>query len=215
MSRTLSTEANAARLLDEQGADWAWLASISIENLSTGVTDTIRVARFTETVTYSGSDYTPFPFQINELLEDVHGAQTTTEVSLIDPSGEITNFIRDNPITSASVILTLVFDKNQRGAATVGSRDWEAVLSEKYSVQGYAGNFESVTLSLGAVNFLEVKFPHRTLSRDRCSFQYKGTGCGYSGALDSCDFSLDGSNGCRTHGNEARFGGFPSIPLQP
>jgi len=213
MSRTLSATANAARMLNEQGADWAWIAHIVIENLSTGAFDNIYVSRFTETITFAGNDYLPFPFQIQELLEDAHGSQSTTEVSLIDPTGEITNFLRDNPLDSAKVTLSLVFDTNQRGVSGA-VRAWEVILTERYSVQGYAGNFEALTLSLGAINFLEVRFPHRTVSRDRCSFKYKGSGCGHTGIEPTCDFSLNGVNGCEAKGNEDRFGGFTSIPLQ-
>jgi len=32
------------------------------------------------------------------------------------------------------------------------------------------------------------------------------------GGLDSCDYTLDGPNGCRAHKNTLNFGGFPAIP---
>ena len=211
--RTIGTEANIGRLLNEQGAEWAWIARVQILNVSTGNTDTIRVARFMETVVYDSVNYLPFPFQIGEMIEDVGGQQATVQVTFVDLTGEVSEFLRDNPLGSAKVRLSLVYDKNTISTAGTGSRDWDSVIAEDYNVQGYMASFEGITLSLGAVNFLDIRFPHRTVSRDRCSFQYKGTGCKYAGGLPTCDFSLQGSNGCEQHNNEANFGAFPSIPL--
>jgi len=33
-----------------------------------------------------------------------------------------------------------------------------------------------------------------------------------SGGMSTCDYTLDGSNGCRAHGNTLNFGGCPSLP---
>lgn len=42
-----------------------------------------------------------------------------------------------------------------------------------------------------------------------CIFRYRDESCGYTGPLPDCDKSFAGPNGCRTHGNAPRFGGFP------
>lgn len=34
----------------------------------------------------------------------------------------------------------------------------------------------------------------------------------YSGGLQSCDYTLDGANGCRYHEHSRNFGGFPALP---
>jgi phage-related protein len=69
----------------------------------------------------------------------------------------------------------------------------------------------TVEFRLGARNPLGINFPARMQWKDRCAWQYKGAECGYTGALPTCDFSLQGDNGCAAHNNTRRFGGFPGI----
>lgn len=68
-----------------------------------------------------------------------------------------------------------------------------------------------VAFSLGSENPLALRFPRNLQYRDRCPYQYKGARCGYAGAMASCDYTLDGANGCRAHSNIANFGGFPAL----
>lgn len=58
----------------------------------------------------------------------------------------------------------------------------------------------------GRTALLQKKFPDRRISRIRCGHRYGGVGCGYDttrgGALPTCDFSLEGANGCYIHGDD-------------
>jgi hypothetical protein len=86
-------------------------------------------------------------------------------------------------------------------------------LEENFTIMAANANSESymVEFTLGAENPLTLRFPTRLQFRNRCPWRYKGRECGYAGALPTCDFTLNGANGCRAHNNETRFGGFPGI----
>jgi phage-related protein len=75
---------------------------------------------------------------------------------------------------------------------------------------GFAGR-EAVLLELGCFPAEHVLVPGRTTQGLRCVWAYRGEHCGYVGSLETCDRTLDGSNGCTKHfiDEPLRFGGFP------
>lgn len=83
-----------------------------------------------------------------------------------------------------------------------------------------AGKTSEVTLSLRPQAFYRGRIPGRSLSKPMCSFAYReGTTCQYAGGnvagpngeADHCDRTMDGDYGCKVHGNQAHFGGFPGV----
>jgi len=89
-----------------------------------------------------------------------------------------------------------------------------ADLVEEYKIIMSSANDFMVSLELGADSPLNVLIPKRVQSQDRCSYRYKSIECGYVGAETSCDFTLDGANGCAFHSNSPRFGGYPGIKIR-
>ena len=91
--------------------------------------------------------------------------------------------------------------------------DNPAEMDEKFVIQTVNANASDyvISFSLGVENPLGLRFPPRLAYRNRCFFQYMGQECGYAGAMPSCDFTMDGENGCKAHSNEHRFGGFPGL----
>lgn len=63
-----------------------------------------------------------------------------------------------------------------------------------------------VELVLGRAALTQKQFPDRRISRTYCGHDYGGPGCGYdttrSGALLTCTKLLEGTNGCRDHGDD-------------
>jgi phage-related protein len=66
-----------------------------------------------------------------------------------------------------------------------------------------------VTFTCSAPSPLRMLFPKRLYYQSTCMWQYKGVLCQYAGALPTCDLSYNGTNGCITHVNQVRYGGFP------
>lgn len=81
----------------------------------------------------------------------------------------------------------------------------------QFSGIGAQSNAYTVDITIGADSPLRKKFPRFNYRRDYCMWRYKGVQCGYAGAMDSCDHSLSGANGCVAHNNATRFGAFPDI----
>ena len=84
---------------------------------------------------------------------------------------------------------------------------------ETFSVRSASADTGSymITFTLGMENPLSLRVPRRTQRRDRCQWRYKGDECRYTGSLKSCDYTLQGDNGCAAHNNVKYFGGFPGI----
>src|SRR5205085_10528274 len=68
-----------------------------------------------------------------------------------------------------------------------------------------------VTFTLGAENPLALNFPRHRQFKGRCVWRYKGYGCQYTGTKPTCDYTLDGDNGCVAHDNAINFRGLPGL----
>jgi phage-related protein len=68
-----------------------------------------------------------------------------------------------------------------------------------------------VHFKLGAPNPFRLLYPRHVYTADRCIWHYKSAECGYTGNMLSCSYKIGGSNGCRAHNNQSRFGAFPGI----
>ena len=72
---------------------------------------------------------------------------------------------------------------------------------------------EFVTLNCSAPSPMRSLFPKFLYRASFCMWvsKYKGKQCGYVGALNNCDGTYSGPNGCVAHSNATRFGAFPGI----
>ncbi len=86
-------------------------------------------------------------------------------------------------------------------------------MEEVFTVLDASAKNYLVSFTLGAANPLSRRFPFGVQYRDRCSWTYRGNECGYAGSLATCDYTLQGPNGCAAHGNTEKFGGFPGIKV--
>jgi phage-related protein len=199
----------AAKNAAESDDVFIWLLEVTLTDPMLGDT-VLRFARATENVVVGGDTYSPFPFTVGEHTEDLTGELRELTVGILDMTGEVTEFLKTNDVDGAKVVMSVAFYDGSTYAIST---------SDTFSVVGYATNYERITLQLGGRNYIEAPFPNRPLDRHRCGFEYRGTLCGYvnddDGSIrETCDFSLNGPNGCKAHNNEIRFGGFPSLPTR-
>lgn len=197
---TLDLHASLRAAKNELGTTETWIFLLEI----TLATTTLRLARSLEEVDFDGNTYSPFPFQVGEITKDSDGNLIGVDLGAFDMSGVIRAAMREHDFDGAAVLLRLV----ETGDLATAAR----VLDQDFEIKDYRGDFDKVVFTLGHPDFMQRPFPGRTLMRTRCSFVYKGTECAYAGALQTCDRTLEGVNGCRAHGNETRFGGGPAIP---
>ena len=69
----------------------------------------------------------------------------------------------------------------------------------------------SIAFTVGAENPLTLRFPPRQQFPNRCFWKYRDNRCQYTGSLPSCDYTEDGTNGCKAHNNIINYGGFPGL----
>lgn len=209
MVKSLDTATTLAKNASEGSDVFLHLMEVTISDPMLGTT-ILRFARSTESVSAGGDTYSPFPFTVGEVTEDLTGEMREVAVGILDLTGAVSAFLKDNDVDGAKVVMHIAFWNGTSYAITS---------SETYTVMGYAADYEKITLQLGGRNYLEALFPSRPLDRTRCGFEYRGTLCTYAADSDgsvreSCDFTLNGPNGCKAHNNEERFGGFPSLPIR-
>ena len=98
-------------------------------------------------------------------------------------------------------------------------------LSYQFTVMNAKANQDWATLTLGGANPMRRPFTKLIYTVDHCQWVYNspviraslnpdGATCSYRGSAATCDKTLNGSNGCVAHGNEARFGATPGVGTQ-
>jgi len=209
MVKSLGAAITEAKNAPEGTDVFIHILTVTLDDPIAGET-VIRMARATETVTIGAYDWLPFPFVVGETTEDLSGELREVTVGMLDLTGEVAAFLKNNDVDGAQVDLGLAF---YDGVSHV------LAVTDTFTVIGYSTAAERITLQLGGRNYMETPFPSRPLDRYRCGFEYKGALCKYASNSDgttrqSCDFSLNGPNGCEQHENSLNFGGFPSLPIR-
>lgn len=178
---------------------------INIVNPVTGAhVETVYLVNHTESLTHNGKTYQRIGFNLD--LSSESGEIQNLSLTVQDQVGFILPYLQQYRGAVGSEVIVSLFTVAE-GQTEVSFVDF----SERFEVIASSSANYITSFELGAENPLTRMAPARTQLRDRCSFRYKSKECGYDGALPSCDLTLTGSNGCRAHDNEARYGGCPSI----
>lgn len=176
-----------------------------VDPTSQQLIETLRIANNTEDVTFNGQVYTAAKFDIQ--LKEESGAQPEVTLSLVDYTRAVLQRMETYGGGVGFKVTLLVV----RGdTATMASDKPETRLF--FEVVGASASSYVVSFTLGAENALMRLFPRRLQAKNFCPWRYKDpTTCRYASSLPGCDLTLAGPNGCKAHGNERNFGGFPGI----
>lgn len=184
-------------------SDKVFFAALSIDvKDETGTTvETIRLVNNNENVTLGGLEYVAYPFNMEITYES--GGQPTIRMTAQDVTRSLmTRMQLYRGGIGSSVNLMIWHEDNTSGTPDI---------SEVFDVLSASSSDYTVTWTLGSTNLLDRQFPARRQWRDRCQWKYKSVECGYTGALATCDYTLNGANGCDVHNNVMRFGAFPGL----
>lgn len=196
-------------------SDMAWLVALEIDirDHETGDYDhTEYLVNNTEEIVSDGKTYTPYAFEIN--LNYSTGGQSDVSVMVQDVSRALQYYLQEWKGGVGFHIRLIVLNQ---GALTEPPEIVEHFEVMSTSVENY-----NITFELGTQNLLNRRFPNRRQLRDRCAWRFKSTECRYDGPQTSCDYTLNGTNGCSekkdsvtdpdpVRGNVRNFGGFPGI----
>jgi hypothetical protein len=182
-----------------------YLALLEIDVLdptSRLVVETIRLAHNNENHEFRGETYIRMPFEFE--VRRAKGEMPTISLTITDHSQAIQARLQESSGgVDFPVRLLIVSTANPDSPELVENF---TILSATARSSDYA-----VTFEIGAENPLALRFPPRLMRRNRCEFRFRGPDCGYTGSAPTCDYSLDGPNGCAVKGNALNFGGFRGI----
>lgn len=176
---------------------------IGIVNPASGdLVETLRLVRNTEAITCNGLEYQPAMFDIE--LKQAAGEQQQVTLAIKDFSKAVQARMQAYGGGIGFNVKVLVVNG--------GALNEPPEISEYFEVVGASAANYVCSFILGAENALARRFPRRRQTKDYCQWRYKDEEtCKYAGTKTSCDYSLQGPNGCAAHFNTINFGGFPGI----
>lgn len=190
-----------------------------------------RFVHSPESVTFGQSStgeplvYSPGSFEVNAISQDNRGTQQQLRIQVQNLTREAQAAIELYEGLVGSEVRVLIVHRSRlsRGKPAF---EWVGEILQTDSVQ------DSVSITAGQYSLQARTFPSNKVNRKRCRHEYAGPVCGYAvpasdpAYLPTCDFSLDGPNGCNVHGDSEdaaagafivrihpeRFGAFPGTP---
>lgn len=185
-------------------SDVAYLVLLEIGVIdpdTSSLVETLYVCNNKEDITFNGQLYTAYSLDSNIIQEP--GSMPEMTLTINDYANVIQASMQQyNGGVGFAIKLMYV---------NSSALDDDPEIEENFTVESASAQNYIISFKLGAENPLAKRCPKRLQYRESCSFTYKSTECGYSGALTSCDYTLTGDNGCIFHENAERFGGFPGI----
>ena len=195
-----------------QTEGWRWLVEADADG-----TNGYRIHDGDAPIVYGGQTFVPYPMRLDEITSDSDGALPQVALVVASVDDHVATRLNEGHLLDRRIRIRRVNVSALSVAFDCG--DWTAL--DCVLTLGEA------SFVLGPYPLLDAPFPAIRQVRQRCHKVYGGPDCGYdltrSGALTSCDYGLDTSNGCRAHGADelaagvavrhpARGGFFPGIP---
>lgn len=203
MPRTVGAQVAAAlHELDSSNATYCFLVEVQMAD-----NHVFRITNAEQALTFGGNPYAAVPFKVGEFGENDTGEPQGLEITVSNVTGEVSRRLMNyRGFDRWNVVLTAAVLDPDTGTII------EAVFSERFRVSEIPTSEDSATFVLGEEDLNAFKMPHRRFHPRFCQHPYKGTRCGYTGPLETCDRTLRGENGCEAHDNVARFGAQPAMP---
>lgn len=192
-------------------SSWIWLVEINLGG------EIYRIASNNDSVTFDSKTFQPFGFIVGDQDATITGDLAPVTITFDDATREIARAVELNDgLLNARFQLWLVNTVDLSVAA----------VTQTFNVQSVTVTQQAVAVVLGAEDLFSTQLPvGRFLPR--CRWVYGSPECGYNrdleNALQTCDKTLDGANGCQAHGNDEvsrgvspvnhprNFGGFPGL----
>lgn len=176
-----------------------------IDPITLNFVERLKFVNYINDLTINGSIYNKSNFDLQ--LKEAAGEVQNLQLSVQDQANILMPYLKKYRGGVKSRVLVSILSVQPNNTTALID------FSEMFDVISSSSADYVVSIELGAENPLTRVFPGRTQMKDRCSFRYKSPECGHSSAA-SCDLTLTGNNGCRVKGNQARYGGYPSITIQ-
>ncbi|WP_028449703.1 hypothetical protein [Chitinibacter tainanensis] len=163
--------------------------------------ETMRLVSNDEDIAYRGNVYVAADFDLG--LKHVANGLPEITLNIIDTSRAVQGRMQSYGGGVGFPVTVMIIN--------AGDLNSPPDQQEFFEIIGASSKDYVATFTLGAENPLTMRFPRRLQRKDYCSWRYKSADCGYTGSMPSCDYTLQGPNGCAAHGNSINFGGCPGI----
>lgn len=176
------------------------LIEVDVKDHTGALVETVRIVKNSENIVHNGNTYTAANFGLDVKVE-------------ANQEPEVTLSAQDQTRTLAQYVEAYdgLVDNKVRMIVINSATPEDIEIQEEFLISGSSINNYIVELNLGVETTLSKRFPESRQFKDRCAWRYKGARCKYAGAMETCDYTREGPNGCKAHGNEINFGGFPGI----
>lgn len=155
----------------------------------------------TEDITFNSQVYTAFPFQIEIPKIGSKGELPLWTLRVSNVSRLLMGYFEQQKgLIKSEVIIRFV----NAGYLSENYTDLETIME----VLSSKADADWLTFSLGMPSPLRRRFPIYRYIAGHCSWDFKGIECAYSGAVTTCEKTL---NYCKTINNSRRFGGKPGM----
>jgi phage-related protein len=169
-----------------------------------------RVTSNNETVTWNGQSWTPFPFEIDEIVEESKGEVPSVVLRVGNQSRVMEQYLqtydgycKTNGFSPITCDLYVVNSKNL-GSAT-------PEVQHTFDLKQFGSDAEWAYFTLGATNPWNRRAPLNRILRNQCRWIFKSSECGYAGATTTCNKTLSACRAMSGGSNSRRFGGFPGV----
>lgn len=209
MARHLSVASVIDKNKVSSQTPWIVLLEIHITDPNTrAVVETIRIARNNENVIFGELDGgEPRIFQAGNFNINIDQRQNeapTVSITAQDQTRYIEQRMEDMAGGVFSEVTMIVVNTDRL--------DKPAEIEETFQITTSGAKNYVASFSLGAENLLGIQFPKSNQWKDRCTWRFRGYGCGYAGPLATCDYTKDGDNGCLKHfQGKLPFRGLPGL----
>ena len=181
---------------------WIYLLEITIP----GISETIKICKNTEKITWNGSTYQAFPFSLNSMSENSTNEIPTLQIQISNITREIQAMLEStNGAAGATLKLMLIHNKHLA--------DTEPTWQGTFALLSAVCDEQWVTLSVGQAYSTSSRRPLWTEQKYICRWHYGDICCAVAAATKTtypaCDKSIAS---CKIRGNDSRYGAELSIP---
>lgn len=202
MSRPLSVASVIEKNKVVSDTPFLILLDIKVVNPNTlELVETVRVVQNNENLTFNGNLYVQANFKLD--ITQSKDDEPSITLAMQDQTLAITERVEAYAGGTGFEVTMYVVNADRL--------DQPPEISETFKVKQTSAANYVVSFTLGSENLLGLRFPPTNQFRDRCRWRYKSVKCGYAGAMASCDYTYDGSNGCEVHANTLNYGGFRGL----
>lgn len=199
-SLSLASVVEANRLASD--VPFLCLIDLEVVDPDTGtVVVVLNIARNNEDVVFQGVTYSAGSFDIQVKYEA--GKMASVNLSVTDYTQFIESLMEQYGGGIGSNVTLYVVN--------AGNLAQGAEIEEFFQIVSATSSEYVQQFTLGAENTLMQTFPRRRQTKNFCAWQFKSPECGYTGAVTTCDLTLQGVNGCASKNNTINYGAFPGL----